>query len=180
MYKTPLICCNYTNVCSHTHHTHACIHARTRMYTHTHTHTHTNTYLTEYQFLSEPPEYQYSYPDRVTLFPCEAVMTDDNDNQQAIGTTLYRNQRFMDMYFPPPRHRAWANHEGMVIGIEVNPTKLEDSGSTYQCVIMRNNRTLLRSRRTRLFVGGKLCAYEARTEKNQSKSAIPSISIVDF
>ena len=95
-------------------------------------------------------------------------MTDDNDNQQVIDATLYRNQRVMDIYFPPPRHRAWANHEGRVIGIEVNPTELEDSGTTYQCAIMRNNRTLLRSRRSRLFVGGRLCGCEGGSETNWS------------
>jgi len=102
-------------------------------------------------FLSEPPgSFYYSYPGRVALFPCEAVRTDDSDNQQVIDPVLFRNSRSMDIYFPPPRHRAWANHEGNVVGIEVNPTTLVDSGSTYQCVIMENNRT---SQRTTLYVG---------------------------
>lgn len=108
--------------------------------------------VSEYMFLSEPPgSFYYSYPGRVALFPCEAVRTDDSDNQQVVDPVLFRNSRSMDIYFPPPRHRAWANHEGNVVGIEVNPTTLVDSGSTYQCVIMENNRT---SQRTTLYVGG--------------------------
>ena len=91
------------------------------------------------------------------LFPCEAVRTDDSDNQQVIDPVLFRNSHSMDIYFPPPRHRAWANHEGNVVGIEVNPTTLVDSGSTYQCVIMENNRT---SKRTTLYVGGEFPVHD--------------------
>lgn len=130
----------------------------------------TNTYInsgfsfTDVYFKIEPEPYYYNYPGRITVIQCVAVKVTSEGDEIPIDAVLYRNsERFNTVpSFSPDRHQAHIKDRA-VAGIVIRSTEYEDAGSRYYCEVESNGGEVVRSRVTKILVGGEIASDTAYT-----------------
>ena len=107
----------------------------------------------EYSFLREPEDCYYSYVDTAQIIPCEAIETKDDGTEQLIDVVIFKNSERINNDRSPERLLPLVAQRH-ITGILIVPVSMEDSGSTYQCVLEVNGEVVLSSVQATLYVGG--------------------------
>ena len=107
----------------------------------------------EYSFRTEPEEYYYSYMDTAQIIPCEAIETRDDGTEQLLDVVIFKNSERINNDRPPDGLLPLVAQRH-ITGILIIPVSMEDSGSTYQCVLEVNGEVVLSSVQSTLYVGG--------------------------
>ena len=106
-----------------------------------------------YSFRNEPEEYYYAHPNTAQIIPCEGVETRDDGTEQLVDVIVFENSERINSDRPPDGLFP-LSVQGHITGLLILSVRIEDSGSTYQCVVEVNGERVLSSVQTTLYVGG--------------------------
>ena len=91
--------------------------------------------------------------DTAQIIPCEAIETSDDGTEQLLDVAIFKNSERINNDRPPDRLLPLVAQRH-ITGILIIPVSMEDSGSTYQCVLEVNGEVVLSSVQATLYVGG--------------------------